>query len=592
MLNLWNRAIASLRPLADDAPVVAEARHMSIADVVRRFWPRLRPLRGWLLLGLLLLAAAPAISVLEVLLFQRLVDDVLVPATFAPLLGIALLYIGLNLVSAVVSGADDYLSTWISQRFLVGLRRDSFEQVLGQPAVVQDRRRLGDTLTRLTSDVSAVESFMIGQLTQGVGSLLRLLFFVGALFYLQWQLAAASMVVIPLFWWISTRFAEFTRDVSRERRRRGGSLGSLTEESLGNAALMQTYGREDGAVDAYHEQNKGIANAELAGARVRAVFLPLVDLVELVGILLVITLGVWALATDRLTLGGLLAFLTLLLQCYGPIRDLSDLIPGLYSATAGVERIVELLDEPSSQDRPGAVPLPDGPGAVELHGVTVTYPDALVPAVAGLSISVAAGERVAVVGPSGSGKSTMARLLTRQLDPDEGTVEIDGHDVADHTSRSVRASVTAVLQEQLLLDASVHDNIAFARPGATRADVEAAARLADAHAFVTRLPHGYDTRIGQRGRSLSGGQRQRIALARALLRDSRILVLDEPTTGLDLDSSRRLLDAVSEASHGRTLLMLTHDPVVMEYADRVIRLAQPEAPGAPEAPREPVEVAP
>ncbi len=502
MRRTWQRLVASLRPAVDEAPIVAAAGSLTVTDVVRRFWPRLRPLRGWLLLGMLLLAAAPAISVAEVMLFQRLVDDVLVPADVGPLLWLALAYVGLNLLSGVVSGADDYLSTWISQRFLVGLRRDSFAHVLSLPAVTHDRRRLGDVLTRLTSDVAAVESFMVGQLAGGVGAALKLVFFVGALFWLQWELALASMVVVPVFWWVSRRFADFTRDVSRERRRRGGSLGSLTEESLSNAALVQAFGREEQAVADYHRQNRAIAGAELAGSRVRAFFLPLVDLAELIGVLLVIGLGVWSLATDRLTLGGLLAFLTLLMQCYGPVRELTDLVPSLFSATAGVERLVELLDEPAAHDRPGATALPARRRApCALRGVTVHLPGGPDPG---------AGRPRPRDRSGGAGRDRRGQRL-RQVDrspgcspgsstPTHGT----GRDRRARRRRphrpSVRLAVATVLQEQLMLDASVRDNIAFARPDATLQRGRGWPRCtADAHAFVERLPQGYDTRIGQRG---------------------------------------------------------------------------------------------
>lgn len=569
---MFGRLGRALRPTPEADALVDIAGPLGLVDIGRRFWPRLRPLRGWLLLGLLLMVAAPAIAVAEALLYQRLVDDVLVPAAFEPLLVLALLYIGLNLASGVVSGADDYLATYVSQRFLVGLRRDVFSHVLALPSATHDRRRLGDTLTRLTSDVAAVERFMVSQVSEGVGALVRLVVLVGALLWMDWVLALASLVVAPLFWWVSTRFARLTRDVSRERRRRGGSLGSVTEEALANAALVQSYGREDRAVATYDGHNRAIAGAELAASRIRALFLPLVDLAELVGVLVVVGLGVWSLSTDRLTLGGLLAFLTLLMQCFGPVRTLADLVPALYSASAGVERVVELLDEPAGGDRPGATPLPAGRGALSVREVSYAYPDAPHPALAGLSLDVAAGEVVAVVGPSGSGKSTLGRLLSRQLVADAGVVAIDGHDLADRTASSVRDMVTVVHQEQLMLDASVHDNLVLGRPDATRAEVRAAARDAGAHEFVEALPRGYDTRIGQRGRSLSGGQRQRLAVARALLRPGRVLVLDEPTTGLDADAARRLMVALTSGPRERTILVLTHDPVVLEHVDRVVSL--------------------
>ena len=578
MPGVRERLDAALRPAADDAPVVEHAATLTLVAITRRFAPYLRPLRWYLVLTFVLLAAAPAIAVAEVLLFQRLVDDVLVPVDAGPLLVLALVYVGLNLLSGVVSGAEDLTSTYVSQSFLVRLREDVFGRVLRQPALASDRRRLGDTMTRLTSDVGAVESFMVTQLSEGVGAALRLGVFLTALFVLQWEMSLAALVVVPLFWWIAQRFASYTKDVSRERRRRGGSLGSITEESLSNVALVQAYGREDDAQTGYRRQNRAIMAAEMAGSRVRAVFLPLVDLAELVGVLVVVALGVWALETERLTLGGLLAFLTLMAQCYGPLRDLADLIPGLFSASAGVERVVELLDDGADQGEDRLRPLPGrrpGSAAVELRGVHVTYPGASSPALTDLSLRIEHGERVAVVGASGTGKSTIARLLSRQVEAERGTVLVDGHDVTEHSMASVRAVVTPVLQEQLVMDASIRDNLVFGRPDASEDDVRAAAATTAVDEFASRLPQGYLTRVGQRGRSLSGGQRQRIAIGRALLRPSPILVLDEPTTGLDAAMAERLTVDVLAATAGRTVIVLTHDPVVLAHVDRVIDLGRP-----------------
>ena len=552
--------------MVDDAP------GMGLRDVFTEFWPMLRPLRKWMLLGLGFLAAVSLIEIVEIMLFKRLVDDVLVPADFSPLVWIASAYVGLNLLSALVSGGDDMLATWVSQKFLVRLRTDTFRHLLSLPLDLHDRHRLGDVLSRLTSDINAVERFMVGYLSSGLGSVIRLVFFVGALFWLQWELALASMVVVPIFWFVSNRFAQFVKDVSRERARRGGSLSAVAEEAIATSALVQAYNREDTAVEAFHRQNRGIADAEMASSRVRSVFLPVVDLAELLGLLCVVTLGTWALSTDRLTLGGLLAFLTLMTQCYRPIRELSELLPSLFAATASIERVVQVLHQQPVADRPNARPLADVKGLVEFEDVSVRYPGANRDAVRHVSVIARPGEVVAIVGPSGAGKSTLARLLTRQVEATHGAVRLDGHDVRDLTTQSVREAVCVVMQETMLLDATVHDNIAFARPDATDQDVRDAARMADADTFIDALPQGYATRVGQRGRSLSGGQRQRISLARALLRGSPVLVLDEPTTGLDAETARRILAPLRSMAADHTVLLITHDPLAVDFADHVVHL--------------------
>jgi subfamily B ATP-binding cassette protein MsbA len=575
--------LAALRPVADDSRLVDDAPGRSLAEIFTQFWPALRPLRWWILLALGLMAVSSLTAIAEILLFQRLVDDVLVPAAFEPLLWIALTYVGLNVLNAFVSGGEDVLSTWVSQRFLVELRTTTFRHVLDLPLHIHERRRLGDVLSRLTADISSVERFMIGQLTSGASSLIRLLFFVISLFWLQWELALASLVVVPLFWFVSTRFARFVKDVSREQARRSGSLGAVAEEALGTSALVQAYNREDEATAAFHRQNLGIADAQMAASRVRSVFLPVADLAELVGILCVIAMGTWAVATDRLTLGGLLAFLTLMTQCYRPIRELSDLLPSMFAATASIERVVELLAEQPVAERPDARTYSDARGIVQLDSVSVRYPGAQRDALRQLSLTAHPGEVVAVMGPSGAGKSTLARLLTRQVEPTAGVVRLDGHDVHTLTVRSTREAVCVVMQETMLLDATVRDNIAYARPDASRQEVEKAARAADADAFIQTMPEGYETRIGQRGRALSGGQRQRLSMARALLRGSPVLVLDEPTTGLDVETARRVLAPLRTSASDRTVLLITHDPVAAEFADRVVHLVDGEA-VAPDGP--------
>ena len=573
MPAIRTRIHALLVPDADEQGFVASAPAVAVREIFRRFWPDARPYRRQIALGLLFLVLVPAIEAAEIWMFKLVVDEVLVPQELAPLLYIALAYIGLTLLGGLISFGDDYLAAWIGERFLLNLRTRVFAHVQGLSLHALDRRRLGDLLSRLTSDIQAIESFVLAGIGDAVGALVRIVIFGGALFYLDWRLAIVSLVVAPLFYFAARYFSRLIKHASREKRRRSGSLSAVAEESLGNAALVQSLNRQDAEVARFRHQGERIVEAELASTRIKSLFSPLVDLLELAGALIVIAMGTWALARGDLTLGGLLVFLAYLTQLYGPIRDLSQLSNTIFAAAAGAERVIELLEEqPSVTDRPGAAPLHDVRGRVELRDVTFRYPGTERDVLSGVGLDVAPGETVAIVGASGAGKSTIARLLLRFDDPIAGSVAIDGHDLRDVTLHSLREHVGLLAQETLLPDVSVREAIAYGRPGATDAEVESAARAAGADQFIRGLPDGYGTFVGQRGRRLSGGQRQRISIARALLRATPVLVLDEPTTGLDAEAKASLLGPLSRLVRDRTTIVISHDPEIVAWADRVVTI--------------------
>jgi ATP-binding cassette, subfamily B, bacterial len=440
---------------------------------------------------------------------------------------------------------------------------------------VLDRRRLGDLIARMSGDIQAIESFMVGGLGEAISAIARICFFAGALFLLDWQLALAALALAGPFYLAARFFARLARHAAREKRRRSGALSAVAEESLANAALVQSFERGDAERARLVREGEGVVDAELAAARVSGTFSGLVALIEVAGVLAVVAFGTWAVQDERLSIGGLLAFLAYLTQLLRPVGDLGHLASSLLSASAGAERVLELLDRrPTVTERPGAERLARAAGSLELEGVAFSYPEATRPALQDVSLRVEPGEVLAVTGASGSGKSTLARLLLRFADPDAGAVRLDGRDLRDLTLDSVRGNVTVLLQETMLFDASVRENIAFGRPDASDGEIEAAARAAGAHEFIATLPQGYQTRVGQRGRRLSGGQRRRVEIARALLRDSAVVLLDEPTTGLDAEAAARLVEPLRELLRGRTAVVITHEPELLRLADRVVRVEE------------------
>ncbi len=554
--------------------VVAAAPAVPVGEVFRRFWPHARPYRRWLPLILLFVALGPALDLAMTWMYKILVDEVLVPANFGLLVWVVLAYIGLTLVDGVVGFCDQYLSDWVGGRFIVSLRTEFFGHLHDLSLAFFDREHLGDLISRLTDDVEEIEDLMLSGLASAISYVFQLLFFTAALFYLNWQLALVSLFVAPLFWFLARHFSRKIKRAAREERRRSGSISAVAEESLSNAALVQAYNRKEDEVARFHRENEGSFFAQMAATRLSALFSPLVNLVELSGLLVVVVFGAYQLSQGRLTIGGLLVFMVLLTRLYSPIRGLSSLLNSFYAASAGAERIIEFLDEkPSVEEASWARPLRDARGLVKFDAVSFTYPEAHRPALEDVSFSVKPGETLALVGASGAGKSTAAKLLLRFYDPDAGTIRLDGHDLHDLTLHSLRENVSVVMQETLIFDGTVRQNIAYGKPGATEEEIVAAAKSADAHEFIEALPGGYDTLVGQKGRRLSGGQRQRIAIARAMIRDAPVLLLDEPTTGLDAASSEKVMEPLRRLMSGRATIVISHNLMTVREASEIVFLA-------------------
>jgi subfamily B ATP-binding cassette protein MsbA len=570
MSPVRTRVARLLAPSGGYDDVVTAAPAQTLRAVVRRFWPAAKPFRRWIPVLLFLVALGALVEAAEIWLFQYVVDDVLVAGDLGALIPLAIGYLALTLGGGLVSFADDYLGTSIAERLVLALRLQVLDHVQRLSLDVLNRHRLGDLVTRVSSDVQQIETLLLSGITEALSAVLRIAFFATALFILEWRLALVVLVIAPAFWLVARHFSRLVKRASREQRRRVGSLGAIAEEAFSNAALVQTANAQPLVRERFRRHNEGVVDAELAGARIHGFFTPLVDLIELAGVLAVIALGTVAVADGTLTIGGMLVFVAYLSQLLGPIRDLGSLANTFFRALAGAERVIELLDErPRVCDRAGAPALGRVRGAISLEGVTLAYPGAESPALYDVTLEVEPGQTLAVVGPSGAGKSSLARLLVRLYDPDGGVVRLDNRDLRDVTLKSVRENVALLLQEALVMRGTVAENIRFGRPGASDDEVRAAARAAGADAFIAGLADGYATDIGERGRRLSGGQRQRLAIARTLLADAPVLVLDEPTTGLDAVAREQLLAPLHEIAARRTAVVISHDLQTAAEADLV-----------------------
>ncbi len=574
MHRVMERIRQEIWPALDetDGPVAAAPR-VAFREILHRFWPDARPFRRWLIPTLLFVALGPALETATIWLYKLLVDEVLAPRDLTLFPTIALAYIGMTILAGLVSFGDDFLSTWVSERFLLNLRTRVFAHLQRLPLHFFETHRRGDLVARLTDDVDEVESLLVSGVADFLSYLLRIVFFGGALLFLSWRLALLAALVLPFFWLASRSFSCRIKLVAREQRRRDGAISAVVEEGLANVALVQAYNLQEVESARFEREARGNLAAQMALTRMKALFTPLLDLFELGGVLVVVGAGVWELSQSNLTLGGLLVFLTYLTQLLSPVRGLSQLISSTAAASAGAERIIELLDEPVAIDHreAGALRVPEG-GGLRFERVSFAYPESERQALTDVSFAVEPGRTLAIVGASGAGKSTLMRLLLRFYDPTAGRVLLGEHDLRDFNPSAFRDNLAVVLQDSLVFAGTIRDNIAHGRLGASDREIVAAAKAADAHAFITALPDGYDAVIGQGGASLSGGQRQRLAIARALIRDAPILLLDEPTTGLDAGAAERIMDPLRRLMADRTSVVISHNLLTTRDADEIIVL--------------------
>ncbi|SMQ17117.1 ATP-binding cassette, subfamily B [Streptomyces sp. Ag82_O1-12] len=537
----------------------------------RRFWPLTRGLRRPLLIVWLCTVLAAVAETAAILLFGDLTDHALREGSLSAFWGPAAQWLAVAVAGAAVGYAGNSLAAWITERFVMRLREHVFDHVQQLPPHFFQRHRQGDLLSRLTGDVEAIETMVVSGLVGAASAVFSALFYAAAALWLRWDLAAATFVLAPLFWLAARRFSGSIKSVAREGRVADGAITSVVEESLGTVVLTQAYDRRDAERRRLREEANAWFRASVRSTRLNEAYEQLVQVIETVCVLAVIGIGAWEISTGRMTLGQLLAFAAFLGYLYPPVRGLAQLGLTVTAATAGAERLIEILDaRPSVTDphHPTRAGRPDG--HLEMRDVSFRYPGADRAALAGVSLAVHPGELVIVTGPSGAGKSTVSKLLLRFYDPDAGDVLLDGVPLRDFPLARLREYVTLLPQETLVLHDTVRANIACGRPGASEQALVEAARAADAHDFIVRLPDGYDTRIDPASARLSGGQLQRLAIARAILRDSPVLVLDEPTTGLDAMAARRIVKPLRRLMAGRTTLMITHDLNLAPDADRIL----------------------
>jgi ATP-binding cassette, subfamily B, bacterial len=479
-------------------------------------------------------------------------------------------------VGAISSYSEKYLTTSIAQWVAHDLRRMVYQRIQRLSLAEHGESRTGDLLMRVTSDIDAVQDFITSALLGIVISVLTLAGMLGVMFYMNWRFTLIGLSVAPVMFLVVYIYTKRIKKASRLVKKREGELMSGVAEVLTSIQVVQAFAREDYEDRRFDWESRQNVAAGLRARSMKARLAPMVDLLVAVGTCLVLGFGARLVLAGGFSTGDLIIFIFYLGKTYKPMRDLSKMTNTVSKAAISFERIQELLDmESRVRDLPGARKAPPFKGLLEFDHVTFSY-DGKNPILKDVSVRIEPGQVAAIVGPSGTGKTTIAGLIPRFFDPQSGRITIDGTDIREFTLKSLRDQVSFVLQDTLLFRGTIWENIAYGKPDAEVEDTVRAAELANAHEFIVKMPDSYATMVGERGVTLSGGQRRRIAIARAIVRDSPILILDEPTAGLDAASERFVTEALERLMKGRTSMVIAHHLNTIRNADVIFVLKDAE----------------
>ena len=553
-------------------------------ETLSYFTPFLKPRRRGLLLALLILLLETVTSLAQPWPLALTIDYVLTdnkrPPAFVPdvladeallLAGIALLIVLIFTVTRTVASFRRYLLQRLGQETVFDMRDALYVKVHALGLDYHGKKRTGDTITRVTSDVKEVRSLLVDSVVEVLSSFMILLGMLVVMLWLNWQLTLLALVTVPFLFLAVSRYRRSLVERMRIVRTREGAIASVMQEAITGIRAVKLFARENEEMERFRIESRESLRASVDSAVIEAKFSTVLGIVGGLGTALVTYFGAWQVLSGALSLGDLTVFVFYLGLFLSPLWALSRQVNQIGKSLVSGERIIELLNaEPTVKDSPDARAAPAFDGRVTFEDVGFAYEDEAGEVLRGVSFDVEAGSRVALVGVSGAGKTTVTSLIARLYDPQGGRVLIDGEDVRDFTLKSLRDSITFVPQDPMLFRATVTENIAYGRPGASREEVEAVAELAGADGFVRELPEGYNTLLSERGESLSGGQRQRISIARAMLRDTPILILDEPQSGLDAEAAAAVEESWRAMTEGRTTFVIAHELRLVRSVDQIL----------------------